>query len=324
MQEKAVIEAEFKQHCPPATSIDHLETIYTVPPQLGSGYSRTIELYPGLELFIFNRTFRNLTVSVPENRHPLQFMVALSGVCDSGDFVLIDPEHSYVGGSGIQRSYRVFHPHLAPQIGVDIHLQPHLLQQFFATPAEELPAELQSLVQGENWQRVFSPKTTVAMRSVVQQIIGCPFLGPAKQLYLQGKVLELMALQLNGVGCISEASSPPSLKPDTTARIHYAADILRSRLEDPPCQTELAQQVGLSDRTLRRGFQALFCTTVWGYLTEQRLLQAEHLLRHGNLTVAEVVYRSGYSNQGHFAAAFKRKFGMTPKQCARGKQSENG
>jgi AraC-like DNA-binding protein len=321
VQEQAAIKAEFEQHCPPAISIDHLETIYTVPPQLGSGYSRAIELYPGLELCIFNRTFQNLTVLVPENRHPLQFMVALSGVFDSGDFLLIDPERSYVGGSGIQRSHRVFHPHAVPQVGVNIHLQPHLLQQFFATPTGELPAELQPLVQGENWQQVFSPKTTAAMRSVVQQIIDCPFLGTAKRMYWQGKVFELMALQLDGIEYTAEVGSPPALKPDTAARIHYAAYILRSCLDHPPCQTELAQQVGLSDRTLRRGFQLLFGTTVWGYLTEQRLLQAEHLLRHGSLSVAEVVHRSGYSNQGHFAAAFKRKFGITPKQCRMGKKS---
>jgi AraC-like DNA-binding protein len=76
----------------------------------------------------------------------------------------------------------------------------------------------------------------------------------------------------------------------------------------------------VSDRTLRRGFQALFHTTVLGYVTEQRLLQAEQWLRQG-FTVADVVHRCGYSNQGHFAAVFKRKFGITPKQCAMGKKS---
>ncbi|AFY89078.1 MAG: HTH-type transcriptional activator RhaR [Chroococcidiopsis cubana SAG 39.79] len=316
--EKICMEAE--QQCPPVTSIDRLETIYSVPTLVGSGYSRDIKLYPSLELCIFHETYRDLTIKVPENRHLVQFKVLLSGVEDSGNHVLIDAKQSYVGGSGIQRRLKVFLPQSQPQVGVNIHIQSHLLSQFFATPTGELPAELQPLVRGDDWQQVFSPKTTEAMRLVVQQIVDCPFWGATKRLYLQGKVFELMALQLSSIMCDRQSAPETSLKPSTIARIYYAAEILRSRLEQPPSQTELAQQVGVSDRTLRRGFQALFGTTVWGYLTEQRLIQAEQLLRCGNLTVAEVVHRSGYSNQGHFAAAFKRKFGMTPKQCAMGKK----
>lgn len=120
-------------------------------------------------------------------------------------------------------------------------------------------------------------------------------MGITKRLYLQGKVFELMALQLDSLLNPEAASSADALKTDTIARIHYAAELLRSRLEDPPLQTELAQRVGVSDRTLRRGFQAVFGTTVLGYLTEQRLLWAEQLLRQG-FTMAEVAHRCGYSN----------------------------
>jgi AraC-like DNA-binding protein len=320
-QEFDVIWMEAEQRYPPATSIDRLETIHTIPSQLGYGYRRTMELCPGLELEIFNETYPNgLVYRGVEHQHLVQFMVHLSGVVDSGSFLYQDAIHSYIGGSGIQRAIVNVHPANQPEVGVSIHLQPHLLSQFFATPSGELPPELQPLVREDDWQQVFSPKVTGAMRSVVQQIIDCPFLGITKQLYLQGKVFELIALQLDGILNTKPTTPSGSLKSDTIARIHHAAEILRSRLEHPPSQTELAQLVGVSDRTLRRGFQALFHTTVLGYVTEQRLLQAEQLLRQG-LTVAEVVHRSGYSNQGHFAAAFKRRFGITPKQCAMGKKA---
>jgi AraC-like DNA-binding protein len=297
IQEINAIWTEAEQHCPPASSIDRLETIHSIPSLLGNGYRREMELYPGLELCIFHETYHDLTFRGVENQHLVQFMIHLSGIIDSGQVLYQDATQSYIGGSGIQKAVTSFHPaHL--QIGVNIHLQP--------------------LVRGNDWQQVFSPKVTGAMRLVVQQIIDCPFLGAAKQIYLQGKVFELMALQLHAV-LPDRTPSNAALKPSTIARIHHAAEILRSNLEHPLSQTELAQRVGVSDRTLRRGFQALFGTTVLGYLTERRLIQAEQLLQQG-LSVAEVVHRSGYSNQGHFAAAFKRKFGMTPKQCAIGKK----
>lgn len=52
------------------------------------------------------------------------------------------------------------------------------------------------------------------------------------------------------------------LKPESLERIQYAAEILRSHLENPPNQTVLAQQVGVSDRTLQKGFRAVFRMTV--------------------------------------------------------------
>ncbi|NJR51917.1 MAG: hypothetical protein HC780_22410 [Leptolyngbyaceae cyanobacterium CSU_1_3] len=120
---------EAEQQCPPATSIDRLETIYTMPPPLGSGYHRDMELHPGLELSIFNATYHDVTVRVPENEHLVQFMVHLSGVIDSGDFLYQDANQSYIGGSGIQRAVAAFNP-AQLQVGVDIHMEPHLLSQF--------------------------------------------------------------------------------------------------------------------------------------------------------------------------------------------------
>lgn len=306
---------EAEQQCPPVTSIDRLETISSVPPLLGSGYHRQMELFPGLELSIFNETYPDgLTYRGVENRHLVQFMVHLSGVVDSGSFLYQDATQSYIGGSGVQRAVINVHPDNQPEVGVNIHLQPHLLNQFFATPTGELPPELQPLVRGDDWQQVFSPKTTGAMRSVVQQIIDCRFLGAVKRLYLQGKVVELMALQLHGV--VGEcASEPKSLKPSTIARIHHAAEILRSHREQPPSQIDLARQVGVSDRTLQKGFKAVFGVTPFAYLTQQRMNQAEQLLRQPQRTVTEVANIVGYANSAQFAAAFKRQFGINPSEC---------
>jgi AraC-like DNA-binding protein len=65
-----------------------------------------------------------------------------------------------------------------------------------------------------------------------------------------------------------------------------------------------------------QGFQVQFGITVFGYLTNQRMEQAHHLLHNRELTVAEVANIVGYSHLGHFAAAFKRKYGITAKDCS--------
>ena len=310
--------AEAEQHCPPTTSPDGLETIYSLPSLIGHGYTREIELCSGLELSIFHQTLPDgLIYRGVEGPHLVQFMVYLSGVVDSGSFLYQDADHSYIGGSGIQQAFTGIYAANQPLIGVDIHLQPHLLRQLFATPTE-LPPELQPLVQGEDWQQVFSPKVTGAMRAVVQQIIDCPFTGTTKRLYLQSKVFELMALQFDGMMAENKDIPFSSLNADTTTRIHYAAEILRSHLENPPSQTELAQQVGIGHCTLNKGFREIFQMTPFAYLTRYRMEQAEQLLRQPGCTVTEVANQVGYGNPAKFAVAFKRRFGITPRECMRG------
>lgn len=305
-----------EQHRPPITSIDRLETISTVPSRLGWGYIRDTELCPGLKLTIFHETYaENLNYRGVEHPHLVQFMVLLSGVVDSGDFLYQDATQSYIGGSGIQPAVTSFHPANQPEVGINIHLQPHLSHQFFATPTGELPPELQPLVQGEDRQQVFSPRVTREMRAVMRQIIDCPFVGMTKCLYLQGKVFELMALQLDGMLDDKSPAPAEALKPDRVAQIHYAAEILRSRLEAPPSQVDLAQQVGLSDRTLQKGFKGVFGLSPFAYLTQQRMHHAKDLLHQANRTVAEVANLVGYANPAQFAAAFKRQFGLTPREC---------
>lgn len=130
-QEISELWMEAEQHCPPATSIDRLETIHSMPSALGHGYFREIELYPGLELRIFNETYNhNLNLRLEENQHLVQFMVHLSGVIDGGQLLYQNATHSYVGGSGVQKAVTSFFPANQTQIGVDIHVQPQLLTQW--------------------------------------------------------------------------------------------------------------------------------------------------------------------------------------------------
>ena len=318
VQDVDEIYAEAERHCPPAVSIDHVETICAEPPQLGSGYNREIELCAGLELRIMDVLPCEMTLTYPESEHPIQFSAFLSGSFDCGDYLQVNPHQGYIGGSGIQprNSARISSVHR--QVGVDIQMTPTLFQKFFAGDQGELSASLQLLLQEDNWQHRFSPRMTGAIRTVVQQMIDCPFLGIAKRAYLQGKVFELIALQFDSLLKQDVGVGTTSLKAETVARIHYAAEILRSHYENPPSQNDLAQRVGISYRTLHNGFREIFQMTPFAYLTRFRMEQAEKLLRQPGHTVTEVANRVGYANPGKFAIAFKRQFGITPKECIRG------
>ncbi|MDZ8084278.1 MAG: AraC family transcriptional regulator [Nostoc sp. DedQUE12b] len=307
---------------------EKFETICQIPRQLGKGCERNIEVFPHLWLSIFNWQYHdNVRCEIPLSEHPLHFNVLLSGKIKS-DYGKLGEGYTLISGGGIQPKRTDETEKFQHILGVQILMPPSMLINFFPGEDGEMLPQLKLLAKGNDWQTQLYPKTTSAILGVAQQIINCPFQGITKQVYLQGKVLELMALQLapliaddnrlRSAESSSASLSPLRLKPKTITRLDYAREILISHLENPPSLLELAAMVGVSTRTLKRGFPELFGTTVFGYLTDRRMDCAEQLLRQGSITVAEVANQVGYSNPGHFAAAFKRRFYITPRQCLSG------
>jgi AraC-like DNA-binding protein len=54
------------------------------------------------------------------------------------------------------------------------------------------------------------------------------------------------------------------------------------------------------------------------YLTEWRMTLARDYLRTGELTLAQIAGRTGYTSPNAFAAAFRRHHGQPPGQWQRG------
>lgn len=314
-QDKKDIWAEALSKYPPISSADGLEARCKMPSVLGTGYHNEIKLAPGLSLNIFEKTYHDVILRTPENQHLVQVEILLSGIIDSGDFLCQNAQRSYVGGSGIQPSFTSFYPKSQPIKGVNVHIEPQLVSQFVADSDDGFET-IQQLTQTQGPQQVFTPSITPEMQRVVRQIIHCSLMGTARQFYLQGKVFELIGLQLDSLQPRQPVYS--SVKAETATQIQMAAQILRSHLENPPTQKDLAQQIGISDRTLQKGFKALFGVTPFAYLTQQRMVRAEYLLREPERTVAEVANWVGYTNPAQFAAAFKRQFGITPSACKQG------
>lgn len=322
LKEDEELWAEAEQSSVCKSALSPFEFCCEVPKQLGKGYRQYIEVYPELWLEIDELEYNDdVLIQVPDWHHPLQFSVLLSGI-STGDFGQVGGRYTVISGGGIQRSMSQIYPKSQKFVGVNIEMPPELLATFFPGQDGQIPPEMKMFAKGNDWQTVIYPETTTAVQSVAQQIVNCPYQGTAKRIYLQGKVVELMALQLAPILAEQERRQPsPRLRAETIDCIYRAREILLSHLENPPSLLDLALQVGVSDRTLRRGFQELFNTTVFGYLTSQRMEKAQCLLRNSKLTVTEVAVMVGYSNSSHFAAAFKRQFGITPKECLAGKLS---
>jgi AraC-like DNA-binding protein len=299
---------------------DEFEELTEVPEWIGQGHCRGMELMPGVWLSLLDRKFhQDWMLKAPVHNHSIQFGIFLSGFLYFDDvYPNLGGTCGYFSGSGISPAYVQKHRGGQRLTIVNVDIEPEWLDSFFLNDWQQYSNTAKLLFKGDDWKMSFYPTVTPAMRSLAQQLWNAPYRGIAKRLYLQGKVFELLAMQLD---LIAEENHHPAqqVKRTTIDRIYHAREIVLANLENPPSVMELAQQVEVSASTLQRKFRELFGKTVFGYLTDQRMNLAEQLLRQGNCTVVEIATMVGYSNPAHFAAAFKRRFGITPSECMMGR-----
>lgn len=141
----------------------------------------------------------------------------------------------------------------------------------------------------------------------------------AKRLYYQGKAFEILSLYFSEKK--PDTENCPFLNDQVVVRkIKNAKDILLKSFDSPPSLKELAKAAGLNEYQLKVGFKEIYGNTVYGYLLDHKLDHARALLDAQHLHVNEVAYQIGYTNPSHFIAAFKKKFGVTPKKYLMGKR----
>jgi AraC family transcriptional regulator of adaptative response / DNA-3-methyladenine glycosylase II len=87
--------------------------------------------------------------------------------------------------------------------------------------------------------------------------------------------------------------------------------------EGIPVLEQLAARLGVSDRHVRRIFEAEFGVSPVQYLQTRRLLTAKQLLADTDLPITQVALISGYSSVRRFNAAFAGHYGLNPTQLRR-------
>lgn len=99
--------------------------------------------------------------------------------------------------------------------------------------------------------------------------------------------------------------------------------IIEENLANPDLSAEiLSSSLGVSTRQLYRKTKEITSRTPNDIIKEQRLLMVERLLITTNLSVDEIMYKTGFNNRGHFFKVFAQRFGTTPKSYREQKKNE--
>jgi len=86
---------------------------------------------------------------------------------------------------------------------------------------------------------------------------------------------------------------------------------------------DVAAYAGVSARSLQNGFQSFRGVTPMGFLRSLRLKKAHHTLLIADPTVStvtEIALLCGFTHMGEFGTAYKRTFGVLPRQTLLAKE----
>jgi len=157
---------------------------------------------------------------------------------------------------------------------------------------------------------LISPSMAIVLNQLVQYNLH-PLVQP---LYFKAKAYELLSLYFNRPSNADVEQCPFLVDEDNVAKIKKAKEIVIARMVEPPTLSELAEEINLPLNKLKEGFKQIYGDTVFSFLFDYKMEVARQLLTSGSYNVNEVGLKVGYSTASHFIAAFKKKFGTTPKK----------
>lgn len=94
--------------------------------------------------------------------------------------------------------------------------------------------------------------------------------------------------------------------------ITAAQQVLRERIASPPELEQLARLLCTNRRRLNDAFQLICGQPVFGWLREERLRQAYHLVSQTDKPFSIISESLGYSTSSNFTKGFRQRFGLTP------------
>ncbi|HEU4553112.1 MAG TPA: AraC family transcriptional regulator [Chitinophaga sp.] len=193
---------------------------------------------------------------------------------------------------------------------ITVRFQPAFIQSLQKGATNTTLFELQSR---KPFVKTIQPCTR--SKNVLEQMVHHNYEGVLKHIFLQSKALELLLF-----------SSDQFMQNDTEERygcrfltqmedrekIEKARSILLEQLDAPITIRDLARRVAMNECYLKKGFKAMYGTTIYDYFQKERMEKARGLLYEKGMSVSDVAILMGYSCISHFSTAFKKHTGLKP------------
>ncbi len=277
--------------------------------------SRIRENKIGSEIYlaqIDNYTILTDTISKPVGKRFVQFYFCTKG---SATFHF-DKREPYAMGEG--NSLLLFYPDIDIPINISLAKKSKLIifvitiqkiEDVFLHYREKLP-----FFYGNSYSSLYKEKPiSIPERLIITQLEDYSLDPEFENLYLTLKLSELIIHYFSYPENFTNNAA--SLKDEKLInQLHEIKEILLENIASPPTLKTLSERTNLSEYKIKEGFKKLYGKSISNFLLDTKLEIGKEKLDLKVKQVKEIAYDLGYENPSHFIEAFKKKYGITPKQ----------
>ena len=271
----------------------------------GTGYVRTGRLYAGISFLVMDLTVKEeLTFSLLPSASPaicLQFNLQTSHptvrLCSTGNSrEMTYSRNTRIRKIGILAAASFLRRHFLKPILADLFRQANLSPNSYAEP-----------VPFDN-------------RGLLNDILRENDTGPLRHLHLHNRLLFLAERYLygfiykSGPPPIDRGNWPNATEKDLDALRVVMKTLTSSKTQKFPSIESLSNLAMMSSTKLKTRFKQLYGMKLYEFYNHHRLLRAQQLLRAGSHSVKQVGNQIGFASLSNFAKAFKREFGVLPRE----------
>lgn len=149
--------------------------------------------------------------------------------------------------------------------------------------------------------------------SILMSIQETKMKGVSRRLYLESKILELLALQIElyKKGLVAKVGTNQD---KILKKLYAAKQLMDENIDKNYSIKEMSRVLALNEYIFKKEFKRIFGCAINEYYTREKMNKASDLLIATQLPIYEIAEKIGYKNATHFSAAFKRFYNKTPKK----------
>lgn len=148
--------------------------------------------------------------------------------------------------------------------------------------------------------------------SVVTNIDSSRLNGISKKIFIEAKVLEILAILMENWSKESFFNYRPCM--GVIKKVYLVERTIKQNLTYNYTVKEHANAVGLNEHILSLEFKRIFGESISVYSKKIKMEEAAKLLINTQCTIYEIAEYIGYKNATHFSAAFKKFYKKSPLQ----------
>jgi AraC-like DNA-binding protein len=198
------------------------------------------------------------------------------------------------------------------ECGVAITLRPQYLAQQFLSSIADPPSQLRALVRSDRFEPVQLP-LDAKMFELAANLVNNPYPETAlRLLHTEAVTLQLLCAAIQQF--FKQPEIPRARYSERELRcLRAARRFLMKQLSPAPTIRQVARAAGINETSLKQGFKAVFGDTIYNFSVRCRMERAFRLLQEEYLSISKIASAVGYTHQTSFATAFRRQFGVSPR-----------